>query len=222
MIRVLLADDQAMIRQGFSYILRSQTDMLVIGEACHGEEAISMAQEKEPDVILMDIRMPVKDGLVATREILTYKPGIKIVLLTTFDTQEYVFEGIRSGAVGYLLKDAETADLLDAIRSANRGEVVFRTSKASEWFMQYASQKMTYHDENSKISKDEFEFELLTDRELEVLQAMANGNKNSEIALTLHVSEGTVKTHVHRILQKFGVDDRTQAVVLALRKGIVQ
>lgn len=231
-IRVMLADDQGLIRDGLRYLIDDQKDMQVIGEAENGEAAVEAALATQPDVVLMDIQMPGGDGLTATRQIVRALPGVKVLLLTTFDDSEYVYDGIRAGAIGYLLKDAETAELIDSIRAAYRGQALYRTDAAAEALSrvvqtsqdEYRMDHVVSPSEN-KIIKAGKEAELLlgelTYRELEVLQEMARGLRNDEIARNLFVTEGTVKTHVHRILQKFGVDDRTQAVILALRRGIV-
>lgn len=218
-IRILLAEDQAIIRQGLCYILDAQPDMRDVGEAEDGEEAIQAALQILPDLVLMDIRMPGRDGIEATRAILAAMPETKIVLLTTFDIQEYVYDGIRAGAVGYILKDATTQELLEGIRAAQRGAVIYRSTASS----QALAQAMQDGVEIAPPENQEFGLsEPLTERELEVLQHMACGRRNAEIAGLLSVSEGTVKSHVHRILQKFSVEDRTQAVVLALRQHIVR
>jgi DNA-binding NarL/FixJ family response regulator len=217
-IRIVLAEDQAIIRQGLRYIIDAQPDMVVVGEAADGDEALQAAQLTTPDLILMDIRMPGRTGTEATRAILGAVPDTKVVLLTTFDVQEYVVDGIRAGAVGYLLKDAETDTLLEGIRAAHQGAVVYR-SAASAGALAVAMQAMG---PNLLPLDQEIAFaEPLTQREHEVLQQMAFGRRNAEIAELLCVSEGTIKTHVHSILQKFGVEDRTQAVVIALRQGLV-
>jgi DNA-binding NarL/FixJ family response regulator len=218
-IRIMLAEDQPIVRQGLRYIIQAQQDMTVVGEAADGEEALQLARQTRPDLILMDIRMPVRTGIEATRAILTVLPETKVVLLTTFDIQEYVFEGIRAGAVGYLLKDAETHILLEGIRAAVQGGVTFRSRLSSEALAQ------ALHEEHKDVSPQwqaRASLEPLTEREHAVLQQMAFGKRNWEIARLFSVSEGTVKTHVHRILQKFGVEDRTQAVVLAIRQQIVR
>jgi DNA-binding NarL/FixJ family response regulator len=218
-IHILLAEDQAIIRQGLRYILEAQPDMRVVAEAEDGESAIQAALHTQPDLVLMDIRMPKRDGIEATRAILASIPETKIVLLTTFDIQEYVYDGIRAGAVGYLLKDAPTQELLDGIRAAHQGAVIYRSAASG----QALAQAMQDGVEITPLAGQEFVLpEPLTERELEVLQLMAYGRRNVEIAGLLSVSEGTIKTHVHRILQKFGVEDRTQAVVLALRQHIVR
>ncbi len=227
-IRVMLADDQTMIRHGLSYIVSTQEDLLVVGEAGNGDEAVAVAAACQPDVILMDIRMPGRTGIEASQAILKCCPNAKIVLLTTFDVDEYVFDGMRAGAVGYLLKDADTRDLLDAIRAAQRGEAIYRTSAASRILAQAIAHQVPLADrrtsselESPPADANEALLESLTERELDVLQHMAYGKRNSEIAAQLFVSEGTVKTHVHNILQKLRAEDRTQAVVFAIRNHLV-
>ena len=218
-IRILLAEDQPIVRQGLCYIIQAQQDMVVVGEAANGKEALQLARQMEPDLILMDIRMPVLNGIEATRAIRAILPETKVVLLTTFDIQEYVFDGIRAGAVGYLLKDAKTHILLDGIRAAVQGGVTFRSRVSGEALAQALYEE---HKGTSRQWQARTLLEPLTEREHTVLQQMALGMRNWEIARQLSVSEGTVKTHVHRILQKFGVEDRTQAVVLAIRQQIVR
>ncbi len=217
-IRIMLAEDQSIVRQGLRYIIQAQLDMTVVGEAADGEEALQLARQTRPDLILMDIRMPVRTGIEATRAILTVLPETKVILLTTFDIQEYVFEGIRAGAVGYLLKDAETHILLEGIRAAAQGGVTFRSRLSREALAQALHEE---HKDPAQQWQARALLEPLTEREHAVLQQMAFGKRNWEIARLFSVSEGTIKTHVHRILQKFGVEDRTQAVVLAIRQQIV-
>ncbi|WP_088188182.1 response regulator transcription factor [Desulfosporosinus sp. FKA] len=215
-IRVLLADDQTMIRQGLGYIIKMQKDMQLVGEAANGDDAVRRTLETKPDVVLMDVQMPGLSGIKATREILKDMPEVKVVILTTFEVQDYVYEGIRSGAVGYLLKDADTDVMLETIRAAYRGEAVYRTGLAAGALVRALSPEV-------KASQNQIELlEPLTEREKEVLQQMAFGLKNDQIAETLFITEGTVKTHIHRLLQKFGAEDRTQLVVKALRGGLVK
>jgi DNA-binding NarL/FixJ family response regulator len=219
-IRVVLADDQPIILQGLRYIIDAQPDMEVVGEASDGENVINIVLNTKPDVVLMDIQMPNRTGIEATSTILNLLPTVRVVLLTTFDVQEYVFDGIRAGAVGYLLKDTNTKELLDGIRWVNQGQAIYRTAMASK-----ALAKAIANEKSDIGNKDNNQLELsepLTDREIDVLQQMAYGRRNSEIADILHISQGTVKTHVHRIIQKLGVEERTQAVVFAIRNGIVK
>lgn len=218
-VRIVLAEDQPIIRQGLRYIIDAQPDMTVVGEAADGDESVQTAIRTTPDLVLMDIRMPGLNGIEATRRILSVLPQTKVILLTTFDIQEYVLDGIRAGAVGYLLKDAETKVLLEGIRAAHEGAVIYRSNTSAGAL----AQAIQAHDTRPPLADSaQVLLEPLTQREHEVLQHMAFGRRNAEIADLLYVSEGTVKTHVHSILQKFGVDDRTQAVVIALRRGIVQ
>lgn len=217
-IKVLLVDDQTMIRQGFSYLINLQDDMNLIGEASDGLEAIKLAKEKLPDVILMDIQMPNLSGIDATKEIIKQLPTTKIVILTTFDDQEYIYQGIRSGALGFLLKDAEVEEMLDAIRSAYRGEAIFKTTLAANALSRAIVSGFAIPGKKG----ESILIEKLTDREQEILQEMAYGLRNDQIGKKLFITEGTVKSHVHRILQKFGCEDRTQVVVTALRNGMVK
>jgi DNA-binding NarL/FixJ family response regulator len=217
-IKVLLADDQTMIRQGFGYVIGLQPDMTLVGEAADGKEAVELSDRLHPDVVLMDIRMPRMSGIEAAQNIMRRQPDTKIVILTTFDDQELIYQGIRSGAVGYLLKDAEVEEMLGAVRSAYRGEAVFRTGFAAGALSKaVASGFIIPGEEGSSAIPGP-----LTEREREILQEMAYGLRNDQIAQKLFISEGTVKSHVHRVLQKLGCEDRTQAVVMALRGGLVK
>ncbi|WHY17596.1 response regulator transcription factor [Paenibacillus sp. G2S3] len=218
-IRVVLADDEPFVRQGLRYIIDSQPDMECVGEASDGEEAYLISLDTKPDIVLMDIQMPNSSGLDATHRILRENSEIKIVLLTTFDVQAYVIEGIRAGAVGYLLKDTDMQEILAGIRWANHGNAIYRTPTASKALIEAISSD-TKSTKTEQASDHLSEF--LTERELDVLQQMAYGRRNSEISEILNISQGTVKTHIHRILQKLEVEDRTQAVVLAIRTGIVE
>ncbi|QSO53944.1 response regulator transcription factor [Alicyclobacillus curvatus] len=223
-IRIVIADDQALIRQGLRYILESQADMHVVGEAEDGHAAVQVVLDLRPDIVLMDIQMPGQSGIHATRELMNRLPKTKVVLLTTFDVTDYVFEGIRAGAVGYLLKDADSTELLTQVRLAHQGAAVYRTQTAAEAVARAvrAGSDDEVAGRDVPHSNSESMSESLTDRETEVLQLMAYGRKNREIARALVLTEGTVKTHVHRILQKLEVDDRTQAVVIAIRTGMVK
>lgn len=216
-IRIVLVDDQPIVRQGLQYIINAQSDMECVGEANNGHQALEVTMEYKPDMVLMDIQMPECSGLEATEHILHELPDMKIVLLTTFDVQDYIKEGIRAGAVGFLLKDADTQELLEGIRAVYKGQALYKTPLASKALAE-ALQKA----EPAPNAKKYELIEPLTDQELIVLQQMAYGKRNSEIALALHISHGTVKTHAHRIFQKLNVEDRTQAVILAIRQGLVQ
>ncbi|MGO0061284.1 response regulator [Brevibacillus fluminis] len=219
-IRVVLVDDQTMIRQGLGYVIKMQPEMEVVGEASDGLEAIELVAKVKPDVVLMDVQMPKCSGIEATRQIIRSSPGVKVLILTTFDIQEYVVEGIRAGAVGYMLKDADSLEMLELIRRAYQGEALFRTETAAQ-----ALAEVLHSNHTSAAESQNEEYTLLeelTDREKDVLQQLTYGYRNEQIAQNLFISEGTVKTHVHRILQKMGVDDRTQAVAIALRNKIVQ
>lgn len=217
-IKIVIADDQPFVRQGLKYIIDAQPDMECVGEASDGEEAYFIAAQTKPDIILMDIQMPNTSGLEVTRKILRANSEIKIVLLTTFDVEAYVIEGIRAGAVGYLLKDTDMQEILTGIRWAYEGNAVYRTPTASKAL----AEAILSGDKSTKPEQQiESLSEPLTERELCVLQQMAYGRRNSEIAEILNISQGTVKTHIHRILQKLEVEDRTQAVVLAIRNGLV-
>ena len=221
-IRILLVDDQPIIRQGLKYIINTQPDMKTVGEAGNGKEALAAAARTRPNLVLMDIQMPGLGGIEATRAILAADAAIKVILLTTFDIQAYVADGIRAGAIGYLLKDADTRQLLEGIRSAHRGAAVYQSATAGKALADALRKDVpaqTLPGDDRSVGGQR---EPLTDKELEVLQMMAYGRRNSEIAAALYISEGTVKTHVHRILGKLHVEDRTQAVVVAIRGGLVK
>lgn len=218
-IRILLVDDEQIIRQGLSYILNNQIDMEVVGEANDGEEAVKVVMQFIPDIVLMDVQMPKATGIEATSKILQSLPNTKIILLTTFDVQEYVFDGIRAGASGYLLKDAQTQTLIDGIRSIYNGATLYNSTTAHQALSKIVNPVNDI--EVEPVFKSSYT-ETLTDREIEILQFMAYGKKNKEIANLFCISEGTVKTHVHNIFQKLGVEDRTQAVVLGIRMKLVK
>jgi DNA-binding NarL/FixJ family response regulator len=214
-ISVVVADDQGMVRSGFSVLLNAQPDIEVIGEACNGREAIDHAAALHPDVILMDVRMPVLDGLQATRTI-TQLPGApKILVLTTFDLDDYVYEALRSGASGFLLKDASARELADAVRLVAAGDALLAPGVTRRLIAEFARL-------GAPRAPTRKQLDGLTERESEVLALVARGMSNAEIAGHLVVAEQTVKTHVSRILMKLGLRDRTQAVVLAYETGLVQ
>jgi DNA-binding NarL/FixJ family response regulator len=212
-IRVVVADDQGMVRSGFTVLLNAQPDIEVIGEAVNGREAIARAADLQPDVILMDVRMPVLDGLQATREITALPDPPKILVLTTFDLDDYVYEALRSGASGFLLKDASANELADAVRLVAAGDAMLAPGVTRRLIAEFARMGAP-RGPNRKL-------EGLTERESEVLALVARGLSNAEIAERLFVAEQTVKTHVSRILMKLGLRDRTQAVVVAYETGLV-
>lgn len=212
-IRVLLADDQTLVRTGFRVILEAEGDIEVVAEADTGHEAIRQAQLTKPDVILMDIRMPELDGLAATEEILRHADPPTIVVLTTFDQNEYVYRALRAGAAGFLLKDAPSTRLIAAVRAAATGDSLIDPAITRRLVERFA--------EPAQPQRLPKKLASLTDRELDVLRLVARGLANAEIAAELVVAETTVKTHVARILAKLGLRDRVQAVVLAYETGFV-
>lgn len=211
-IRLLIVDDQALFREGLRTLLSVQTGVEVVGEAGNGEEALRQAAALRPDVILMDLQMPVMDGAAATRRLKVQQPSAKVIVLTTFDDDENVFEGLRAGAVGYLLKDTPSAKLVEAIRLAARGESFLEPSVAAKVVSEFA-----------RLSPRPAEIlaEPLSEREIEVLRLVARGASNREIAAELVIAEGTVKNHLTSILAKLGVDDRTEAAVKARELGLI-
>ena len=214
-VRVVIADDQGMVRSGFTTLLNSEPDIEVIGEAVNGQEAITRAIQLRPDVILMDVRMPVMDGLQATRQITAMDAGPRVLVLTTFDLDDYVYQALRWGASGFLLKDASARELAEAVRVVAAGDALLSPSVTRRLIAEFARMGAP-RGPSRKTLKD------LTERETEVLALVARGLSNAEIAGRLVVAEQTVKTHVSRILMKLGLRDRTQAVVLAYETGIVQ
>ena len=214
-IRILLVDDQTMFRDGMRVLLKSQADFEVVGEASNGEEALALAASLHPDVILMDLRMPVMDGAAATRQLHNTQPEIRVIALTTFDEDSVVFEALRAGAIGYLLKDAATEKLYEAIRAAAKGESVLQPSIAARLVAQFSRLS-----ESAPRWAQEL-VEPLSAREMDVLRWMATGSTNREISEKLVLSEGTVKNHVTSIYAKLGVSDRTRAVIKARDLGLV-
>jgi DNA-binding NarL/FixJ family response regulator len=225
-IRVLLADDQDIIRTGLTIILNHQADLEVIGQAADGLEAVEAAKQLHPDVILMDIKMPHLNGIQATRQIVAALPKTQIIILTTYDTDDWVFDGIRAGAIGYLLKDTSGDNLAEAVRGALRGESQIDPTvarKVLREFQQLATRRSTAPQPTTAPQPvvEEEPLERLTDREEEVLKLLAGGLANKEIAQQLSLSEGTVKNHISAILTKLHANDRTQAVLTALKRGLV-
>ncbi len=216
MIRVLLVDDQALIRAGFRVLVDSVDDMQVVAEATDGAQAVELARHERADVVLMDIRMPVMDGLEATRRIAADDDlaGVKVIILTTFESDEYVYQAIRAGASGFLVKDAEPDDLIHAVRVVARGDALLAPSVTRRLITDLATRP--------ELPKaDSRHLDVLTDREREVLRLVAAGLSNDELAARLFVSPLTAKTHVSRILTKLGARDRAQLVVVAYESGLV-
>ena len=212
MITVLIVDDQAMVRGGLRLILEAEDDINVIAEAENGEEGVRLARREKPDVVLMDVRMPVMDGLEATRQITEQIERTRVIVLTTFDLDEYVYGALRNGASGFLLKDADGDQLVEAVRVIASGDALIAPSVTRRLISEFADRP-----ELAEIKG----FDDLTEREVEVLGLVANGLSNVEIGETLFVSESTVKTHVSHILTKLQLRDRVQAVVAAYESGLV-
>ncbi|WP_199923325.1 response regulator [Streptomyces sp. NRRL F-5123] len=214
-IRVLLVDDQALVRTGFRMIVENAPDMEVVGEAGDGAEAVALAVELRPDVVLMDVRMPDVDGVEATRRISAAAGHVRVLILTTFDLDEYVYAALHAGASGFLLKDTLAADLLSAVRVVVRGDAVVAPGVTRRLIDRYVGTR-------SPRLTAATDLEALTEREREVLVLMARGLSNAEIGARIHVTEGTVKTHVSRILAKLHLRDRVQAVVYVYESGLVR
>ena len=210
-MKILLCDDQAVIRDGLEMLLNLEQDFQVVGAASDGAEAIELAVQKQPDLILMDLKMPGTNGIEATRQIHARFPQIKILVLTTYDDDEWVFDAIRAGASGYLLKDTSRQKIIEAIRGTMDGKAFIDPNVAGKLMNQVAS----HQKQPTSILAEK-----LTDRELDVLRLIAKGFTNNDIAGQLHLSEGTVRNHVSAILEKLGVSDRTQAAVIAIQHGL--
>ena len=210
-IKVLIVDDHTVVRDGLAVILGRREDFAVVGEAKNGLEAIERARELQPDVILMDLRMPELDGVEAMRRIRAEDSVIKFLVLTTFDTDEYIFDAIEAGAKGYLLKDASREELFEAVRAVHRGESLIQPGVAAKVLDRFA-----------QLSHQGAAPDALSEREAGVLRLMAQGAANKEIAASLSISESTVKTHVTNIFQKLEVTNRTEAVTKAMARGIIK
>jgi NarL family two-component system response regulator YdfI len=211
MIKILIADDHLIIRQGLRLILETETDFELIGEASDGNEALSLCKKLKPDVVLMDLRMPNMDGLTAIEKLRVEQPEIAVVILTTFNEDELMLRGLQAGARGYLLKDTDRSTLFDTIRAAARGETLLKPEIMARVLSQANAPKAV---SNESIN--------LTDRELEVLEAVARGERSKEIASHLGISERTVKAHLASIYNKLGVDSRAAAIAVASQKGLLQ
>ena len=210
-IKILIVDDHVVVRDGLSTILKREKNFIVVGEAKNGLEAIDQAVALEPDVILMDLRMPELDGVEAMRRIGSQDPNVKFIVLTTYDGDEYIFDAIEAGAKAYLLKDASREELFRAVRAVHRGDSLIEPGVAAKVL-----------DRLAQLSRQAVQTEILSEREIEVLQLMAKGAANKEIAASLTISESTVKTHVANIYQKLEVSHRTEAVTQALQRGIIK
>ena len=215
MIRVLVVDDQALVRGGFRLILESQPGVEVVGEAADGREALAMARELRPDVVLMDVRMPGMDGLEATRRLLSGGEAPRVLMLTTFDLDEYVYDALRAGASGFLLKDVRPEQLADAVRVVADGETLLAPAITQRLVQQYVKRLRPGTTRPAALDS-------LTERELAVLRLIARGRSNAEIAADLFLSETTVKTHVSHVFGKLGLRDRAQAVVVAYESGLIE
>ncbi|MEQ0564011.1 response regulator transcription factor [Amycolatopsis sp. NEAU-NG30] len=214
-VRVLLVDDQALFREALATLLATNDGITVVGEAGNGDEALSRVAALAPDVVLMDLRMPVLDGVAATRRLRAEHPGVRVIALTTFDDDEDVFAALRAGAVGYLLKDVSSARLVEAVRAAARGESVLQPSVAAKVVARFAQLPDTPQPRPQPLVVP------LSERELDVLRLLAGGRSNREIAGTLFLAEGTVKNHVTNVLGKLGARDRTQAALRARDLGLL-
>jgi DNA-binding NarL/FixJ family response regulator len=215
LIKILLVDDQPLFREGLRTLLSVHSDFEIVGEAGNGQEAINLARSYRPSVVLMDLQMPVLDGVAATRHLHQEYPQCRVIVLTTFDDDEMVFDGLRAGAVGYLLKDAPSEKLAEAIRVAARGESFLQPSVAAKVVAEFARLTRKTVEHSNSFS------EPLSEREVEILRLIASGASNREIADCLFLAEGTVKNHVTSILGKLGVRDRTQAAIKAKDIGLV-
>ena len=221
MIRLLIADDHAMVRRGLQVFLATQAEIEMVGEAANGEETLETAKHLNPDVVLMDLNMPILNGIDTTARLKKEQPHIKVIVLTSFIDYDHVLPAIRAGARGYLLKDIEPEDLVAAIRRVNEGQVELHPDAAGLLMTHVTSPAGADETSASGHQEEAAQLDKLTRREQEVLQLIASGMNNREISEALYITEKTVKTHVSHLLDKLGVADRTQAAIYALKHGIV-
>lgn len=215
-IRVLLADDQTLFREGLETLLSIHKDIQVVGQAVNGQDAVDQALKLRPDVILMDMQMPILNGIGATRRLKQSLPECRVIVLTTFDDKETIFDALRAGAVGYLLKDVGSAQLADSIRRTTRGDSILDPSVAAKVVQEFSRVSSLVGGTSSEVLPDP-----LSEREIELLRLIASGSNNKEIAEALFITEGTVKNHITHILGKLGVRDRTQAALKAKELGLI-
>ncbi len=216
MIRVLLADDQALFREGLDTLLSVHKDIQIIGQAANGQEAVDLALKLRPNVILMDMQMPILNGVEATRRLKGSFPECRVIVLTTFDDKETIFDALRAGAVGYLLKDVESVQLAESVRRTVRGESILDPSVAAKVVAEFSRVSSLVTATSSEVLP-----EPLSEREIEILRLIASGSNNKEVADAIFITEGTVKNHVTHILGKLSVRDRTQAVLKAKEIGLI-
>lgn len=217
-IKVALVDDQSLIREGLGMLLSFYDDIEIIGEASNGEEAIRLAGEKTPDVLLMDIRMPVMDGVEATKIIKEKYPAIKIIILTTFNEDAYIFEGLKNGADGYILKDIKSDEMVKGIKTVYQGNVLLQPEVATKLVKAFNNIDVNKGCGEAEPARLKGRFEVLTSREMEIALLVARGRSNKEISEELYLTEGTVKNHITKVLDKLGLENRTQLALYVNRK----
>jgi DNA-binding NarL/FixJ family response regulator len=221
MIKVLLADDQTLIRQGIRLLLEIEADIQVVGQAADGLEVLQQVEATHPDVVLMDVRMPKMDGVEATRQLAARFPEVKVIILTTFEDDETVFEGLKAGARGYLLKDISSEEMAEAVRKVAAGEALIEPRITRKVLAEFSRLATATDSHSTSTSKTDSPAIALTEREREVLNALAQGLSNREIAEQLVITEGTVKNHVSSLIDKLGVRDRTQAILKGQELGLI-